>query len=230
MATNKFSIGEAIQFGWNTMTANFWFFVGLLIVAALLGSGLDIIDWLTEGKHVALTIIMTIVSMVLQIIVGMGLIRIALRFCDNQKAKLADLLSCVPLFFKYLFASIVYGLIMIAGFILLIVPAIIWGIKFQFYTYFIVDKGLGPIKALKASSAITQGVKWDLFLFGLLLGLINLLGVTCLIIGLFATIPMTMVATAFVYRKLLSAAALEGVQVPTFQAEGISGTGGTFQD
>jgi len=43
-----------------------------------------------------------------------------------------------------------------------------------------------------------------LSLFDLLLGLINLLGAICLLIGLFATIPTTMVATAFVYRKLLA--------------------------
>jgi len=36
------------------------------------------------------------------------------------------------------------------------------------------------------------------------LGIINLLGLICLGVGLFATIPTTMVAMAFVYRKLLA--------------------------
>jgi len=44
----------------------------------------------------------------------------------------------------------------------------------------------------------------DLFLFNLLLILINLLGAICLLIGLFVTIPTTMVAWAFVYRRLLA--------------------------
>ena len=132
----------------------------------------------------------------------MGLIKIALKFCDGQKGKFDDLFAHFHLFFKYLAGSILYSLITLAGTILLIIPGIIWGIKFQYFAYFIVDKGLGPIEALKASSAITQGVKWELFLFGLLLFLINLLGLICLIVGIFATIPTVIVAYAFVYRKL----------------------------
>ena len=134
----------------------------------------------------------------------MGLIKIALRFCDKEKGEFAELFSCFPLFFKYLFGSILCMLIVLGGMILLIIPGIIWSIKFQFFTYFIIDKGLGPIEALKRSSAITKGAKWDLFIFGLLLGLINLLGALCLLVGLFATIPTTIVAMAFVYRKLLA--------------------------
>ena len=87
---------------------------------------------------------------------------------------------------------------------MLIVPGIIWAIKFQYYGYFIVDKGLGPIKALEASSELTDGIKWDLFLFGLLLFCINILGLLCLLIGSFATVPTTMLAYTFVYRKLES--------------------------
>jgi len=58
-----------------------------------------------------------------------------------------------------------------------------------------------------------------LFLFDLLLTLINLLGALCLLIGLFATIPTTMVAIAFVYRKLL--AQTEIVQVSETSSGGI---------
>ena len=115
------------------------------------------------------------------------------------------------MFFKYLIGSILYGLIVFAGTILLIIPGIIWGIQFCFYDYFIIDKGLGPIEALKRSSAITRGVKWDLFVFSLILLGINLLGALCLLIGLFATIPTTMVAIAFVYRKLLAQAEIAHV-------------------
>jgi uncharacterized membrane protein len=104
--------------------------------------------------------------------------------------------------------------------LLLIVPGIIWGIKFCFFDYFVVDKRLGPIEALKRSSAITRGVKWDLFVFFLMLTGINLLGAFCLLIGLFAAIPTTMVAQAFVYRRLL--AQTEIAPVSETSSEGIS--------
>jgi uncharacterized membrane protein len=141
-----------------------------------------------------------------------GLIKITLKFCDNEKAKIFDLFSSYSLIFKYLIGLIIYSLIVGVGLILLIAPGIIWGIQFQFFSYFIIDKGLGPIEALKKSSEITKGVKWDLFLFDLLLGLINVLGVLAFLIGLLVTFSIAMIAKAFVYRKLLSQT--ETLQIP----------------
>lgn len=210
MTTKKFSKGEAVRFGWDTMKDNLGFFIGLLIVVGLISFVPGIIGRLVSEKASVLSIIIGIASGVLDLVITMGLIRIAIRFCDNDKGELADLFSCFPLFFKYLFGLILYGLIVAGGTILLIIPGIIWGIKFRFFSYFIVDKGVGPIEALKRSSAITKGAKWDLFVFGLLLSVIHVLGALCLLIGLFATVPTIMVADAFVYRKLLTST--EGVQ------------------
>ena len=211
MTAEKFSISEAIHFGWNTMKSNLGFFIGLLILVFLFSSLFSIIAAKATEANIFLGIIFYIADFSLSIIISIGLVKIALRFCDNEKGRFADLFSQYPLFPQYLVGSILYGLIVFAGTILLIIPGIIWGIQFCFYDYFIVDKGLGPIEALKRSSAITKGVKWDLFLFFLILSGINLLGALCLLIGLFVTIPTTMVALAFVYRKLMAQA--EIVQV-----------------
>ncbi|MGE5444775.1 MAG: hypothetical protein ACM3SR_09260 [Ignavibacteriales bacterium] len=204
MATQKFSMGEAIEFGWNITKNNLGFFIVLLIIAGLILIIPGTFSQLTRHNAPGLSIILSIGSFVLQLIIGMGLIRIALRFYDNEKAEFSDLFCCLHLFFKYLLGSILYGLIVSAGMILLIIPGIIWAIKFYFFGYLIVDKGLGPIEALKRSSAITDGVKWDLLLFGLLIFGINLIGAIPFFLGWFVTIPIAMVATAFVYRKLLS--------------------------
>jgi uncharacterized membrane protein len=93
---------------------------------------------------------------------------------------------------------------MLGGLILLIIPGIIWAIKFSLCFYFVIDKGLGPIEALKASSRTTMGIKWQLFGFGILCGLINFLGLLCLFIGGFATYPTVLVANVLVYRQLLA--------------------------
>lgn len=218
MTTKKFSKGEAINFGWNTVKSNLGFFIGLLIIVLLISIVSVVNELLIRENIPILYIIISIASSVLQVVVGMALIKIALRFCDNEKGKFADLFSCLPLFFNYLFGSILFVLIVFVGMILLIIPGIIWSIKFQFFSYLIIDKGLGPIEALKMSSAITKDAKWDLFLFFLLILAINLLGALALLVGLFVTIPITMVAIAFVYRKLLAHA--EVVQTPEnpFQA------------
>ena len=200
----EFSKGEAISFGWNTMKNNLGFFIGLLIVYGLLLTVPSIIAGTALEANVFLGVILYIADYALTIVISMGLVKIALRFCDNEKGKIGDLFSQYRLFFNYLLAFILYLLIVLGGYVLLIIPGIIWGIKFWFFDYFVIDKKLGPIEALKRSSAITRGVKWDLFVFFLMIFGINILGALALMVGLFATIPTTMVAWAFVYRKLLA--------------------------
>jgi uncharacterized membrane protein len=159
---------------------------------------------LPKAPDITLAILLQILGLVISIVLAIGLIKIALSFCDEQKPAIGTLFDAWGCFWRYVGAWILYILIMYAGLILLIIPGIIWAIKFSLCFYFVIDKGLGPIQALKASSRTTMGVKWDLFGFGILCGLINLLGLLCLIVGIFATYPMVMVASALVYRQLLA--------------------------
>ncbi len=202
MATQKFSIGDAVSFGWETMKSNILFFIGILITAFVVEMVPRVIGDLTVEDMPVVAFVFYIISTALNMVLTMGIIRIVLRFCDNEQPEFTDLFSCFHLFLKYLGGAILYVLMVVGGLILLIVPGIILAIKFQFFAYFIVERGLGPIESLKMSSAITSGAKMDLFLLGLLLFGINIIGALCCLVGLFATIPITMLALAYVYRTL----------------------------
>lgn len=199
---SKFSKGEAIRFGWSKMKVNFWFFVVLLIIVGVVSSLPSMVGNLFRSIPV-IAFLASIAAFVLSIIVQLGLIRVNLEFVDNKKPKYDDLFYYKP-FINYLLASIVYGLIVGIGFLLLIIPGVILALRLQFFTYLLVEKGVGPIESLKKSWEKTKGNTWNLLLFWLLLAGINILGALALGIGLFATVPTTMVATAYVYRKLTS--------------------------
>jgi len=204
MTTKIFSINEALYFGWATIKSNFGFFAKLSIIALPLIFVPNIIAERVLEINTFLGIIVYIVGYVLSTLVLMGLIKIALIFYDYNKGQLKDLFSQHRLFFKYLLTYVLYALIVLGGMFLLIIPGIIWGIKFMFFSYFIIDKKLEPIEALKQSSAITRGTKWRLLAFLLVAGIMNMLGALLFLVGLFITIPITMLATAFIYRKLLA--------------------------
>jgi uncharacterized membrane protein len=138
----------------------------------------------------------------LQILTGIGLIRIQLNIIDNKTAEFAQLFKSEGKFWKYFGGIILYGLIIIGGLILLIVPGIYWAIKYQFVSQLIVDKNLGPIEALKVSGKITEGYKYWLLGFGIILGLINIATIFTLLLGLIITIPVTVMAHMYVYREL----------------------------
>jgi uncharacterized membrane protein len=116
-----------------------------------------------------------------------------------------------------LIAAILVWFILTIGFLLLVVPGIILALIFCFYSYAIVDRGLGPIDALKHSAAVTKGARMALLGFWIVAFLLNLVGLLALVIGLFVTGPITMVAAAYVYRKLDS-------QTTVVQTSGIATT------
>ncbi|MDP8263350.1 MAG: hypothetical protein P9M13_08610 [Candidatus Ancaeobacter aquaticus] len=199
MAETKFSLGDALQFGWNAMKDNLLYFVGVIIVAVLPSVILSIL----EGLVPSLSIVWQVASFLVNIMIGIWFIKIALGMCDGVKVSFGELLSCGSLFINYAAASIVFMILVTIGFILLIVPGIIVAIACMFFTYLIVDKNMGPIESLKKSAAITKGARFDLFVFIIVLGIINIIGALCLGIGLFVTAPTTMVAMAYVYRQLV---------------------------
>mgnify|MGYP001073403027 CR=1 FL=1 len=219
--TKSFSIKEAISFGWNVINNNLGFFIKLFILIGFIYVILALISfffvtkgdfseenkWILFDKSLPLLLfssILSIVRIIISILITMGFIKISLKFYGNEKANIFDLFSSShPLFFKYLIGNILYSLIVFLGLILLIIPGIIWSIKFQFFAYLIVDKGLGPIQALKESSKITKDNRWHLFLFEIVILFINILGFLAFRIGLFITIPITFIAYAYVYRQLL---------------------------
>ncbi len=196
----KFSKSEAINFGWKTMKANFGFFL-LLWVIVVAANLLPQAFVALSKDFVVVYALATFASVLISFVIQLGIIRIVLKLIDKHKPTYKDLFYYKPLI-NYFFSSIVYSVIVGIGFLLLIIPGIILSIKLQFYTYFIVDKNAGPIEALQKSWEVTKGVKWNLFLFWWLLVGINILGALALGVGLFATIPTTMVAIGYVYRKL----------------------------
>jgi len=199
---NYFPTSEAVKTGWNTVLKNLLFFIGVVLLTAVLNYIPSQIANAIEKDNAGGAVVLRLISLIMGIIVSIGRINICLNFLDRGSAQFADLFSKVNLFFQYSIASILDGLIVLGGFLLLVIPGIIWAIKHQFFGYLVVDKGMGPIEAIKRSAEITNGEKWNLFIFGILLALINLAGALCLVVGLFVTIPVSWVAMAYMYRRL----------------------------
>ena len=198
-----FSFGEAISFGWEKMKKHFWFFAGVLILVWLMQVLPTGIANIFKGKMIFLYVILLMADLIIRVIIKMGLIKIALDVVDKEEAAANTLFSCVNFTGKFILGTLLYFVIVLGGFILFIVPGIIWAIKYQFFAYLIIDKNFGPMEAIKKSGEITAGNKGKLFLLGLLIVLINIAGVICLLVGLFATIPTSMLVMAYVYRKLM---------------------------
>ena len=83
-----------------------------------------------------------------------------------------------------------------------LIPLTLLYLPRMFAKFIAVEKDITPTKALRMSKKITKGVRVKLFGLLIVLMLVNVLGVLCLIIGIFYTAPLTAITVALVYKKL----------------------------
>jgi len=202
MDTKKFSIEDVLKGGWHKTKEHFLFLflTGLVyfVISMVLGS-------VNEGDFPVNTLSF-LISVIFGVLFQVGMIKILMRITGNEKPDAHQFLAITPgEFFRYIGCSILYGLAILGGLILLIIPGIIIGIRLQFGYYFLIDKKMGPVEALKASWGATRGQTWDLFLFTLVTIAINIIGVLLLGLGLIITIPVTLIAVAYIYRAVSNA-------------------------
>lgn len=217
VSSKAFPRKEFMGVAWPLVKRYFWSFFGIMVVwqilvnlpSVVLGI-MQALNRIPEGEPISAFfsyVVMTVISTILQA----GLISIMLTVIDGGAPRFSDLFSQVRLFWRYLAGSILYGLIVFGGILLLVVPGVVWSFKFSLWPYFLVDKNTGVIEAFKMSSRATAGYKRSLFVLSIYLTALNLLGSAALLVGLFVTIPITLLTFAWVYRRLSSGIAVPAV-------------------
>lgn len=216
----KLSIKECLTYGWTVFKKRPWIFVKAAIILGLVSFAFNLlssviqagVEITTQPLAVVLFAIALFIVSVLSIYVGivldnMGVTKFYLNAHDNvETTRLKDLWAPHP-FVKYVLTILLFSVMFIVGLVLLIVPGIIVALVFGMCVYLVMDRGLGPIEALKESARITKGSRWKLFLLGLAIAGINIVGLLALVIGLLVTVPVTILAGVHAYRVLSQAPA-----------------------
>jgi len=205
-----FTVKSAVSFGWETFKKRPWFFVGASVVILV---AYMVVGGITSGIDAAVgatpedpSLIGGVINFALSALIGMGVIAFYIAAHDNPETVQLSALWHPQPFWKFLGASILMGLAIGIGFVLLIVPGIIATVFFLFTTFIVIDRGLGPIEAMKESMRIGRGERWTLLGLIAVLMLIALAGVLALFVGLLVAMPVTTLAFAHAYRVLSSRA------------------------
>lgn len=196
MPNNTLSVHDCLAFGWRTFKSRPWFFVGTFLLYAVAQIALSIVQKAMPG------ILSFLLSLIVSTLLYIGLITIYLKaHADPMSPRFSDFWRPAP-FWNYLGASILLGIIVVVGLILVVVPGIIAALAFALTGYLVVDKGMNPIAALKESAKLTKGNRWKLFLLGLAVLGLSLLGMIPLFLGLLVVGPVSMLAGIHAYRAL----------------------------
>lgn len=213
------SVGSFIRFGWETFKKRPWFFILSLIIFGLASAVINIfgsiVQTLVDGHATSGIghLLSWLISNAGSIMVGLGTIAFFIKAHDSTETATYYDAWRPELFLKYLGVYILLLIVVLVGFLLLIIPGIIAALTFGFAPYLVIDKGLGPIEAMKESARITKGSRWRILAFGGASALLTILGLICLFVGIFVAAPVITLAQVHMYRRI-SAAADMGVRTP----------------
>lgn len=193
-----FTIKEAVHFGWNAFKKDPWFFIG---VTAVLMAFSMVVNGLTGGGHGFGAFLGFLISLLASTVVAVAYTRLALSTVAGAHVGW-DGLWAPQFYFSMLGTTILQSALVLVGFILLIIPGIIASLLLSLSQLSVVDKNLSPVDAIKESYRLTRPHLWQMFLFVLTLMVLNILGLIALVVGLLVTIPVSLLAFAYVYKKL----------------------------
>lgn len=206
----KFAIDDVLGSGWGVTKAKFWSLLGVMgvcgFVAALVPIASFVLSWGTNGgvTETILKMVLGFLGIAITITTEIGMMKVFLMSLDGEKINADDAFKCVKYLPTYALAWALSRSAIALGYMCLIVPGIILQISFQFAGYFIVEKNMGPIAALKASWSLADGSRWQLLLLAIVNQMVNWFGFMCLFVGAIPAFMVTGAAMAATYRSLLA--------------------------
>jgi len=124
---------------------------------------------------------------VVYITISYGYALATLKAARGEKPAIRDLFWPYKRFFTVIFSMILLTIIIGFGFVLLIIPGVIFMVRLFFVPYLIVDKKAGVFGAIGGSWRMTKGHFWKIFLLGLTFIAFSLvLAVILILIGITA--------------------------------------------
>ncbi len=167
-------------------------FLAIVIVSAILGAILP--GWLVSMLSFVLLVLFSLA-------VGVGAIRLSLAVVDGKKLSINEIFAFDGKLIGVAILTYVLYLVAVAvGLVVLVIPGIMIGLGCTFALFTIVDrKDVGPVQALKASWALTNGDLLSIALLSAAIALIayiailpayEIFGVVVMLMGVLALMKM----------------------------------------
>ena len=158
--------------GWRTFKRNPKPIIGGAVIFTAYGFVLRLVGSVL-GNPLVLLPLQFVISPVLMV----GWCFLSLRLVRGDDAKSSDIFAAFSRFGRAWLTCFLLFLIVLGGFFLLIIPGIIWSLKYGLSVYAVMDRNLSARQSIRFSGKITKGHKGKLFgagVIGFLLGLLTM--------------------------------------------------------
>jgi len=199
---DRISIRQAFKIASPILKKRFGLFTAVLLtlfgtwvaleIVVIAGQRLGILLW--AAAHVAFLIFAAGVEV--------GLLQICLALCDGGRPTYADAFTQLALGPKFLAGQMLYLLMMVIGLLLLVVPGIYLGVRYALFGFCLATGETNLTRSFQHSAILSTGSKTYLLWILVFLLVLNVLGAGLLGIGLFITVPLSVLMMTTIYRQL----------------------------
>lgn len=150
-----------------------------------------------------LLLLLTAYAYLIRPIVGYGADLVYLRCMRDEAVDITEVFdgfrrNYLSIVLAYLLTTAIVGF----GFVMLIVPGIIFLCRLTFVPYLVMDKKLEPVAAVEKSWSMTRGHTWRIFGMYVTAVVLFLLGLLLLVVGAFFSLIWTRAAFASLYHAI----------------------------
>lgn len=210
-----YNLADAFNYGWAKFQAN----LGPILTGALVVIGLALVVgvlWFFLGGAIAGTVgdtnvgavaflvstaVFALVWVALAFLIQAAVIRAGLAIADGRPIELSTLLSTERLG-AIIAGAVVVGVASSIGYVLCVLPGLAVMFYTQFFMFFIVDKGMGAVDAIRASYEFVQAHVGEMVALFLAVYIANAIGGMLCGVGLLVSFPVTVIAQTYAYRRL----------------------------
>ncbi len=197
-------VGSSYGNGWGKLWKYFLelFLIGIIGLVIGIPSGMG--GWARDaaGAFTLLSFLGIAYSILIASPVEYGVTFAYLKAARGDKLEIKNMFEAFHNYWNAVLANLLVGVIVSIGFVLLIIPGIIFACKLAFTPYLVVDRKMQVIEAVKESWRMTNGHAWKVFLIGLLAIPISIAGLICFGVGIIVSIMWIELAVASLYHSV----------------------------
>ena len=184
-------LGDYFKTGWGLFKQYPGGFVGFCLLYLLIQAALHSIPYVGAVASFAVSTPLL-----------MGNFIVSAKLLHGQTPEFRDFFAGFQYFLPLLLLSLVAGLFIGIGTLLLIIPGVYLAVAYLFASYLVVDRRLDFWPAMELSRRTVNPRWFGYFAFVLLVVLLNLAGAVALGVGLLVTIPLSFCAVTAAYADL----------------------------
>ena len=221
-ASEPWSVGNALTYGWDRFVKNIGpiLLLALLVLVGLIAfsvistilqnaiigdSGLDEDGTINGGGSfwagMGVNGLFAALNWIAQTVLGAFLVRAALDVTEGRRLEFGSIFGRVPLG-PILLLGLLNAVIVGVGVVLCIIPGLIAAFVLSYSTYFLLDRGMPPVDALKASFDLVKNNVGKALVWAFVAFIVGIVGLCLCGVGFLVTFPIAMIGTAYTYKKL----------------------------